>query len=950
MSIEIKSYNHAKEIPDIIKNINHENIRYIIPSKKDKLFMPSNLPNLWTWNEIYSDITRNDGINIKHTFSPPDHRLILRFILDNVKAQYKEKINDFPGIDRTGFLDVISSDIRELMNESVSPDKLIHNIESDNPSEFLLPEVYMNYINYLEKYNLLDSAGICTASINAMNKNLDWGKNLVIVFVGFLSFTHSQLELVNALEARCRHIIVIKPEANLANFHDASMQLHKSSHAKKSSGKIIELKITEPELEPELIARTLALWHEQKLESLGKFPGFDAIGIMINQDKQDSYSQALTRYGIPYDFMSGIPINQTLPGKILVSINHLNTRNFPAYETALLLSQPCFAGINFPIMSAYTAGRTGLDKWEEYLSGSQDQVFVDALNSIKAIKKLTESLARKNTPLKIMKIFLEFLETPGLWLNREDKISEFPELDETIRQTASAIDTIKHKVLTLSELLPDIGQVQDERLIPENAYEFLEDWCKNTNTRAPIQNANSIRIFTNRPPVLASFPIWIMTEVNQRNYSGNINKSPLLGDDERKKLIENEAFLPLRIDKANQREAVFRRLIHTGEELTIISRAMLDNEGRPVAESPFMQKFRDDMKNWNIFQSEIMGMNILLGGDNYLFANIDPIESIIREQPKIIKTSHNVGASDIHELLLCPFLWHQKRIANIYEQDSELANNIDWGNLLHKFWECVWREYRVNMNDSGRKFTEIANSEWKKLMALDTESDYDKFRRLIKDPRLKRKLDTIKFRVDRLITIQSEILDGLHEMGCVHKEIRLENDKYLQKNIDGVNFTGQCDRIEIIEYNGITTAFIVDYKTGRGSNYESSTKIKDYSWNIEGIERFNKGIQLSVYSALFNEYTLSGLYILSLEDGQVFGTIKQNFDGIFKNYENDKLKIDGDIMARELEGEYAMRCAVEILRKNEFMPEYDCDLCKYCKIKSLCRKGEFKSKNIIDES
>ena len=37
-----------------------------------------------------------------------------------------------------------------------------------------------------------------------------------------------------------------------------------------------------------------------------------------------------------------------------------------------------------------------------------------------------------------------------------------------------------------------------------------------------------------------------------------------------------------------------------------------------------------------------------------------------------------------------------------------------------------------------------------------------------------------------------------------------------------------------------------------------------------------------------------------------------------------------------------MECAVRVLEKGEFSPVYDAKLCEYCKIKSLCRKGEFR--------
>ena len=165
MSIDIYAYNKASELTNILQSIKGDNLRYVIPSRKDKFFFPlrDSHHELWTWQDIYDDITRESGQDRKATLSPPDHLLILKSILTDVTSAYRKKIDALPGIDRQGFLDVISNDIRELLNEAVSPDQLAHIPDSDNPSEFLLPEVYSRYIDYLRKYDLLDSSQICTA-------------------------------------------------------------------------------------------------------------------------------------------------------------------------------------------------------------------------------------------------------------------------------------------------------------------------------------------------------------------------------------------------------------------------------------------------------------------------------------------------------------------------------------------------------------------------------------------------------------------------------------------------------------------------------------------------------------------------------------------------------------------------------------------------------------------
>ena len=973
MSLQTYSYSYGSEIAEIISRIvsdfsdSKENLRFVIPSRNDKYLWPEHVFNstehLWTWQEVYEDAVNSNrnrsNNNARRVLSPPDHLLILKSKLNTALEDHAEKVKTLPGLERSGFLSILSEDIRELLNEAVKPEQLINNPESDNPSEFLLHEIYSDYLEYLESNNLLDSAQVYTAAYDEILKNQDWGRDLIIIFTGFLSFNHGQLQLVQAINDRCRDTIIIKPEANIKGFHDASLQLGINTDEKKSSGNIIEISPAEPGLEPEIIARLLALWSSGNFQGQKdeEFPGFDAVGLMIDEGREDAFSEAFSRYGVPFCFSEGITINNTLPGKILTSLRYLRTKNFPAYDTAMLLTQPCFAGSKFPVLKAYRYGANGLEDWKKYLSKNQDDdVFSSALSAITAIEKFCNAMngggkSDKNTPAKIMKDFDDFLNAEGLWLNRYDDISDFPELDENRRLTASAIQTVSEKVLTLSELIPDLGSIKDESLTGDYAFDFLEDWCRNSHVRAQMKISGAVRIFTGQPPVLSTFPVWIMSGVTQKTWSQNMKSSPLLGNEEREKLRENNAYLPRTKEKAEQREALFRRLIQTGERLTIISRPLLDDKGRPVSESPFMQKFLADMTEWNFKRLDSYGRNILLGSDGYIFPEVDADEKkLSRYVPSVEAKAYSVGASDIQELLECPFLWHQKRQSKLYQPDFEIAPPAEFGRMLHKFWENVWKIYRADMNLSGEYFINAAKLEWKKLIDPNNDNGYAEFSKLRSDHRFGRRIESIKFRVDRLTLVQSEIIDKLHEY-YYHEKILLEDEAQMMLKLDGITFLGQCDRIEILRgHDGKCTAFIADYKEGRKSSesYDAGMKnIIGKSWNFEKLERFNHGLQLSLYAAMFSKIydcSLSGVYILGHEDGKISGTFRSGVSGIFAGYfpDGNNGSRNTDIDSRFKEGEYAARCAVKILKDEKFAPDYGSDSCRFCYIKSLCRKGELK--------
>ena len=967
------SYNNGQDFRDAVHRLTREfsgrRVKFIVPSRKDKRLMPGHDERgIWTWQDIYEDVIPPG--NRRRTISPPDHLLILRRILEDSLASHHDKVRSLPGVERSGFLSVLSSDIRELLNEGVSPGQLPVNPDSDNPAEFLLPEIYAEYLKYLEGHNLLDSAQVYSEAHEAIRGNQDWGKGLIVVFAGFLSFNHSQLGLVEAVRDRCYDTLIIKPEANMRAFHDAGMQLGQQEKAVPSSGRIIEIPSAEPSLEPEIIARTLALWQSGKWQEGGDFPGFDAIGLMIDEGRCESFAEAFTRYGVPYNFREGVTISETLPGRVISFLHNLSSRLFPAYDTAIMLTQPCFAGSKFPVMRAYRAGCYGLESWTEYLRGRADDpseksqaAFRTALTAIEAVSKFCSALRANNTPARIMRAFDDFLHTPGIWLNRDDDISPFPELDEAMRFTAGAIETVSEKVTALTELLPDLGSAKDDALDSEKAYTFLEDWCRNSHIRPPMQMSGSVQIFAGNPPVLSSFPVWIMSGVTQKSWSPNEKASPLLGNEERSRLTENGAYLPRTKEKAEQREALFRRLIMTGENLTVISRPLLDDEGRPVNESPFMKRFLDDMPGWEMRKSESEGINILLGSDGFTFPEIDAGDKISRKTPCVKTHAGYVSASDIQELLECPLLWYQHHSAGIYQPDPELVPPSKWGDLLHKYWETVWTVYRQDMAAPGKHFVSVAKSEWEKLLQTKDKDDvpYGEYHYLVRDSRLARKREALKFRAKRLAGVQAEILDALHGK-YTHESILLESEARLEYELDGVKFFGQCDRIEFLRgADGKRLAFIADYKEGHMSakSYDEGMNIAGKSWNTETErEKFAHGLQLSLYSAMFLEKwgcDVSGVYILGHEDGRIWGSFAEGIKSIFAPFTplNDKGKnvaADTDIAGRNDEGKYAAECAVRILATGEFLPDYDSGRCGYCHIKSICRKGEFRGEITTEDS
>ena len=45
-----------------------------------------------------------------------------------------------------------------------------------------------------------------------------------------------------------------------------------------------------------------------------------------------------------------------------------------------------------------------------------------------------------------------------------------------------------------------------------------------------------------------------------------------------------------------------------------------------------------------------------------------------------------------------------------------------------------------------------------------------------------------------------------------------------------------------------------------------------------------------------------------------------------------------------------MKCAAVILNSGKFEPEYESESCRWCHVKSLCRKGEFKGESLAGDN
>ncbi len=1016
--MRVISYLRVSELDGAIRSFLHlgEDVRFVVPSRRDRNWWreragrdefgldgpPEDI--LWNWQDLYDNVCGFCEARRLRPIEPPDHRLILSRLLRALLEEDPELLTLWPGLGRAGFLDILSEDIRELLNEAVLPEQTEVGLREADPTARVLPAIYRRYLDYLSANGLMDSAQVCTMTLELLEREpLPWGEDLTMVFTGFLSFTQAQVRLIKKLNDLCREVVVLKPETGLSDFHDAAHQLEGlvwEESPQGVPGRILQIRTRESELEAEAAACMLALWSAERgpLAEEMDFPGFGAIGMMSPAGDEELVIEALGRYSIPYAASEGPLIEQTLPGRSLSAVWSLWVQGLPTYETALFLVQPCLAGDAFSVSEALRAGPSGLAAWRAFVGegeekgetpeGPRDEKPRHALAVLSATERLCGALQRGGTPSDLMGSFHRFLTRKGLWLDRMKTLPlSYPELDGAIRATASAIESVHEKYLALRELLPDIGPAGRTPLKGDDAVEFLLSWCRQTRIRPEPPLSGALTLYLGAPPVLASHPVWVMLGVSQGNWPGRISGSPLLGPSERERLAEAEAWLPSVQDKHLQKEALFRRLIRTGESLTILSRADTDENGRPVPDTPFLDRFMADMNadveadmkadieadmkadakadanGWTLKELPTAGVDILLPDSGHIFLEVDADPLVTAPHPAVSVGGNGenggiepqnappaLAVSDLQTLLECPLRYWLQRRAGLRERSLELATAAEWGSLTHKFWERVWRRF----GGGGEPFPEAVEEEWRSLSS--TDEDYGAFERLIRDRRLARALEVLRFRIRRLAALQAHILERLGQSGFRHRVVLLEDDAALSLEVDGVRFTGRCDRVEILEDgDGRAHAVITDYKAGRSVRYEEGMKdLERYPWYEGGPSKLIRGLQLSAYALMYGpreaDAPLAGVNFLGHRDGGIAGTFSAALQGVYAGVltgetRNNRRTLD----ERREEAGCAMTCAARLLKEGRFAPFYDSPSCRYCDMKSICRRGEIIGEPLANE-
>lgn len=950
MAINVRSYfslaDKSAELAQIYKEYGGR-AAFIVPARLDRDFMLELIcggepsfgarPDIWTVGDLLAEL-QHATKEYERIIDPPDHKLILRWLLSQFLAEAEEKGAALePGYRHAGFVSVLGENIKDLLAEEVPADSLraaIGEEAEDFSPESVLLELYERYLDYLEEHGLADAAQIFTLARRKLaaegGRKAAEGKK--IVFAGFLSFTSSQLRLVKAL-GELADLEMFQPETGLDWFHDGILQLNEGYRGRpKWNVPIVKLEAGNPQLELEAAARELALWAcgEGALTALGGFGGYGSVGLMTSPDRLQVAEYALSRYKIPYNVQEGGTAGETLLGGLPSSILRARRSGWNNRETALLVSNPLLFG---------TDGR--LPEYDESVMPDGIEAWLAALpeeagETLRRAAALCENLEKGVTPEEALTLWRDFLRGCRVAERAASAAAGLSDLDGSVKQAASALDELNKKIKKLADDSKDIGPAADVILDGAGAAAFINEWGATATLPVQLPQSRSVTVYVGPPPTLASHSCWIMTGVDANRWPGVLRESMLLGDGEKAKFNAartddgDPSHLPELHEEREQKEAVFRRVLATGRECAVVTRALFNENGDECGESRFLAAALScgGERSWRLAGSVVYTAERAMpdgGGPWFPQAEVvcTPVSRGRAEaQPRgraAPDELSRIRISDIDRWNACPYMYWCERLLGLESGFPSLYDNKKAGTLAHLAWEAAFRAKGENPKLSIHRYV---MDNWTRFKTFG-------YPELDSEPRLARYEKRLRRRMFDMAAAQDELERRLAAVPKLATETEIKLNDF---EFEGALFTGQADRIDRFG-DGIV---VLDYKLGGSKSHENELQVAAYC---------------AVLAAARGENIL-GFGWLGHAGPSLSGWFSE---GLFDLYAfKDTTKKRGSFADRIDEALALMAEMAASVRRGEYPPKYDVKsrTCRTCAYFTLCRKREKRAyiESLIEEA
>jgi RecB family exonuclease len=900
------------------------------------------------WDEIYRYFA--DELNVKHPrvqIDPPDHWLLLKGILSRSAAG---GLDLPPSAGRHGFLTLLGSQVRELIREEVPPDSIEGLYSENDRMGRSLVQLYRAYLSALDERGLSDSAGVTTearkliesSSVQAVKAAC---AKLDVALVGFSSLTHSQLHLIRTMVANGAMVRCYSPEGAMGSRFGTQEQFGEDGTELTGNAAPFQVKLLEggdPRQELETAARTLALWEQNQGPLAGTaFPGWENIAFSVPSGRLSEAREVFGRYGLPVFWNFRLKVTETPLWGLASMCLDAASGGWQTEPVIRLLSLPWLCGLQLDAEKLRASHPRGYQKWLSVLSELHDGG--EALQCLKNCANFASAVQSGGEAVELLEALRDF--AAGRQRKAAARTLESPAADYGTAQYSAALQELERKILFVREVVRDLGDYGRQKLSGADAAAYLTAWADGTTVSQGEGNANCMNVFADTPPTLFHAQYFFLIGTQSSAWPGGLKESPLISEALKQKLHDAAALgldrdhLPLLGEKRRQREFLFRRLTACGDTMTFLCCSLQDEAGHPQEITSF---FRDAEKDgWSAEVTPRITRTLESILPQRFEAKLTPVETwqpdpgsdrtlpASRVKPgQLCVSADTVSFSSVDDYAACPYFFALKYLLK-YEEPLPAGEYdvLRGGTALHDLWLHVWQRYSAP-GDVVKNISALAAELFDEVVRADYPALFQ--------PPLSRVLRRLRFETERCAHLQDVCEAALHPL-----RLRTECEYSLPVlEVDGVKFTGRCDRLDILQ-NG---EFVLwDYKSGRSGKYKNSLQLACYALALKGRET--------------DCITPAGWAYLCMRDGAAAGTWMPKYSMLTlpetdKTQRRSKKTASDDVEARMEDALALLKSIAASLAHGYFPPNYESDKCRFCSFRTLCRRGEFRGKALYgdDES
>ena len=937
---------------------------FVVPQSFDKstiakMLAPSSFltppPKVITIGDLYSELAEACGTEPLFVIDPPDHTLILKYIVREFIAECEEEGVELPvGVLQGGFPKALGDELRELVTEDVSPSDFAARLalEGDELSpEHILATLYKSYEGYLSSHKITDVYSVPHHARKLIETNQKAGEYLSgrnFFFLGFLSLTGSQLALVREVSRyTASRVLIGSPRvdtegfqgiaAQIGNFEKTSADYSRQRRERKS----ISFRASNVELEAQTIARQIALWQNNCglfHEAFGDFASLSDLGLLCSKENVAVFRSAFNRYKIPWNEEEIATVADNIVGRLPQLI--WQTFESACQESAVrsFLSSFAFADLQGGELLQVSRDEHPYSKemWLELLTE-------DAKSTLASAENFYGTLKAGVTPYELLFSYHKFLEEIKLGERITALTQEKPNLDYIAKSVNNSIFEVGKKAKYMADLATAVGEATNETLTGSEALDFFASWASASTLPVTMPLASCVTIWTKVPPTFTARKYFFISNCDASHYPKTLHESELLSPEAKEKFNKNLEGSPLHIshipsiaEKRLQEEAIFCRLTETAESGLVFTCTASDDKGRPVFASPFLAKFLERTGQKANLHNITLDDLFPTASEDRLKGSEAPRECNLEAEtpPALTCEPHTVPyISPSHlDSARCHFKFYLENFLHLDDERVRLLDPRAMGNLMHKLFEDGFAEMKNGRCDSLLQFvTENVEGHATKIVMGSPLCP-----NLFTDPRLA--ITALDFK--RKLTEMARYLDTLgsrcnaNGLTQTLQEFDLEFNGQLpisdKEKSKLCHIKGRADRIDIFG----DEAVILDYKSNKAKDHKNDLQLPLYAVILPQIM---KGLNVSSVAWLGLGDTKGNIIAANTSN-------KKKFKEVYECYDKCTHVFDANLENRKAEALQVLAPLLDLMTDGgEWKPTYkingkDNPACQYCNYRSICRK------------